>query len=84
MGTGFEPVPEKVAVGDRLVVRAHRLGQSPRDAEILEILGDDGGPPYRVRWVEDGYETVVYPGSDVFIEHLHAAPAQAPRQRATP
>lgn len=84
MGTGFEPVPDKVVVGDRLVVRAHRLGQSPRDAEILEILGDGGGPPYRVRWVDDDYETVVYPGSDVFIEHPHPAHSKAPRARAKP
>jgi Domain of unknown function (DUF1918) len=84
MRTGFEPLPDQVAVGDRLVVRAHRLGQSPRDAEILEILGDHGSPPYRVRWQEDGYETIVYPGSDVFIEHLGRDHARPLGERATP
>jgi hypothetical protein len=84
MGTGFDPLPDKIAVGDRLVVRAHRLGQSRRDAEILEVLGADGAPPYRVRWQDDGYETVVYPGSDVFIEHVGAAGHAAAREGATP
>ena len=55
--------------GDRLVVRGHHQGESPRDAEVLEVLGEEGGPPYLVRW-EDGHEAEVFPGSDVFIQHL--------------
>jgi hypothetical protein len=66
MTTGFEPVPQQTAAGDRLVVRAHHLGEPERDAEILEVLGTNGAPPYRVRW-DDGHESVVYPGSDVYI-----------------
>ena len=55
--------------GDRLVVRAHHQGQPARDAEILEVLA--GTPPrFRVRWEDDGHESVVYPGEDVFIERL--------------
>jgi Domain of unknown function (DUF1918) len=57
-----------VAAGDRLVVRAHFQGQPERDAEILEVLGADG-PPYRVRW-DDGRESIIFPGPDVFIEHF--------------
>jgi hypothetical protein len=67
MTTGFQPVPHEAAAGDRLVVRPHHLGESERDAEILEVLGTHGGPPYRVRWTDDGHETVVYPGSDVYV-----------------
>ncbi|MGA8218024.1 MAG: DUF1918 domain-containing protein [Solirubrobacterales bacterium] len=55
--------------GDRLVVRGHHQGEAPRDAEVLRALGADGGPPYLVRW-EDGHEAEVFPGSDVFIQHL--------------
>ena len=65
--TGFQPVPHHAAAGDRLVVRAHHLGEPQRDAEILEVLGTDGAPPYLVRWSDDGHQTVVYPGSDVYI-----------------
>ena len=55
--------------GDRLVVRGHHQGEAPRDAEVLKVLGADGGPPYLVRW-EDGHEAEVFPGSDVFIQHI--------------
>jgi hypothetical protein len=71
------PTPSRnaqVAVGDRLVVRAHFQGQPERDAEILEVLGTDG-PPYRVRW-EDGRESIIFPGPDVFIEHFPSGRAR--------
>ena len=55
--------------GDRLVVRGHHQGEPERDGEILEVLGEDGRPPYRVRW-EDGHEAEVFPGSDMFVQHF--------------
>lgn len=55
--------------GDRLIVRGHHLGEPERDAEIIEVLGENGAPPYLVRW-EDGHESEVFPGSDVFIQRL--------------
>ena len=58
-----------IQAGDRLVVRAHRQGDTPRDAEILEVLGENGAP-YRVRWESDGHESIIYPGSDATIEHF--------------
>ena len=60
-----------VSVGDRLVVHAHHLGSAARDAEILEVL-DEGGP-YRVRWQDDGHVSIIYPGSDVSVEHFPVA-----------
>ena len=65
--------------GDRLVVRGHRLGEHERDAEIIETLGPDGGPPFRVRWSDTGAETLLFPGSDVYVEHL--ARAGPPRRQ---
>jgi Domain of unknown function (DUF1918) len=58
--------------GDRLVVRGHHQGEPPRDGEILEVRGEDGGPPYLVRW-EDGHEAEVFPGSDMFVQRLGGA-----------
>jgi hypothetical protein len=55
--------------GDVLVVSGHHLGQQPQEAEVLEARGRDGGPPFLVRWMSDGRETVVYPSSDVRVEH---------------
>jgi uncharacterized protein DUF1918 len=56
--------------GDRLVIRGHRVGEHVRDAEILEALGDAGGPPYVVRWSDDGRVSRIFPGSDAYVEHL--------------
>jgi hypothetical protein len=56
--------------GDRLVIRGHPLGKPDRDAEILEALGDNGAPPFRVCWQDDGHESEIFPGTDAHIEHL--------------
>jgi hypothetical protein len=63
--------PLQAEPGDRLVIRAHRQGESERDAEILEVLGDAGGPPFVVRWQDDGHVSRLYPGSDAYIQRLH-------------
>jgi Domain of unknown function (DUF1918) len=60
-----------VSVGDRLVVHAHHLGEAERDAEILAVLAEGG--PYRVRWQDDGRVSIIYPGSDVSVEHFPAS-----------
>lgn len=68
------------AVGDRLVVRGHNVGEPVRDAEILEVRHDDGSPPYVVRWSDNGHEALVFPGSDAFVEHFeHEAGQQEHR-----
>jgi uncharacterized protein DUF1918 len=59
----------EVAAGDRVLVHAHRQGEPERDAEILEVLHAER-PAYRVRW-DDGRESILYPGSDVTVEHYH-------------
>jgi hypothetical protein len=63
----------RAAEGDRLVVRGHRIGEPERDAEILEVFGDDGAPPYLVRWSDDGRVSRVYPSSDIYVEHFEHA-----------
>jgi hypothetical protein len=60
----------KADVGDRIVVRGHQVGERERHGEIVEVHGADGAPPYLVRWLDDGHEGLVFPGSDVTIEHL--------------
>jgi len=60
----------KASIGDRLVIKGHHVGEPDRDAEILEVHGDGGSPPYLVRWDEDGHEGLFFPGSDAVIEHL--------------
>jgi hypothetical protein len=59
--------------GDRIVIRGHRVGEPNRDCEVLEARGDDGGPPYLVRWEDSGHESLFYPGSDAVVEHFDHA-----------
>ena len=56
--------------GDRIVVHGHHAGEPDRDAEILEVMNDDGTPPYRVRWGDSGQEALFFPGSDATIQHF--------------
>ena len=61
----------KASVGDRLIIKGHHVGEPDRDAEVIEVHGDDGAPPYLVRWDEDGHEGLFFPGPDATIEHFH-------------
>jgi CBS domain-containing protein len=68
---GAEPAPEPsltAAPGDRLVIRAHRLGEPERGAEVLEARGAGGGPPFLVRWEAGGRISLLYPGADARVE----------------
>jgi hypothetical protein len=44
-----------------------------KDCEILEVRGEQGGPPYLVRWSSDGHEGLFFPGPDASIEPYDAA-----------
>jgi hypothetical protein len=59
----------RAMIGDRLVVRGVHGSESTKEAVILAVEGEDGAPPYRVRW-DDGREGVFVPGSGVEVEHL--------------
>lgn len=59
----------KASKGDRIVIKGHRIGEPDRDAEVLEVRGVDGGPPFVVRWDDDGQEGLFFPGSDAVVEH---------------
>jgi hypothetical protein len=58
--------PLRASPGDRVVVHGHHLGQ-PRATEIFEVHGEDGAPPYEVRW-EDGVVSTFYPSSDASVQ----------------
>ncbi|KAE8330710.1 hypothetical protein BDV39DRAFT_169927 [Aspergillus sergii] len=51
--------------GDKLVIR--RTGEQDRILEIVEVLGTNGEPPYRVR-TQDGHEAIMSPGPDAVVE----------------
>ncbi|MFH8517227.1 DUF1918 domain-containing protein [Streptomyces gelaticus] len=62
--------------GDRLLIHGRTVGQHDKVAEIVEVLGAGGTPPYRVRFA-DGHEHLVSPGPDSVVQHTHGR-KQAP------
>jgi hypothetical protein len=55
-------------VGDKLVQHGRVVGQHDKVAEITEVIGTEGTPPYRVRFT-DGHEAICSPGPDSEIRH---------------
>jgi hypothetical protein len=53
-------------VGDRLVVEGKTVDQPRKDGEVIEVHGENGGPPYLVRW-SDGHEGLTFPGPDAHV-----------------
>ena len=76
--------------GDLILIEGHRLGESRRIGEILEVIGTAEHERYRVRW-DDGHESIFSPGSDAVIRHVdhpnaeagHASRILTSRRRAT-
>ena len=58
------------SVGDRIIVHSTHVDEHVRDGEILEVRGKDGGPPYFVRWSDDGHESLFFPGPDATVTHF--------------
>ena len=66
----------QATVGDRLHVHSNTVGDPERIAEIIEVRGHDGTPPFVVRF-PDGHESLIFPGSDCVVEHRAAQPHPA-------
>ncbi|MFI5606139.1 DUF1918 domain-containing protein [Amycolatopsis sp. FDAARGOS 1241] len=56
----------RATVGDEIQVHGRTVGAAEQRAEILEVRGPDGSPPYVVRFT-DGHEALLYPGPDCEI-----------------
>ena len=63
----------RASIGDRIVIKGHRVGEPDRDCEVLEVRGPDGGPPYLVRWADNPHECLFFPGSDAAVSHFEHA-----------
>lgn len=61
----------QASVGDELTVKGRQQGMEERHGLIIEVHGEDGAPPYLVRWRDDK-ESIFFPSSDTVVEH-HAA-----------
>jgi hypothetical protein len=60
----------RASVGDRIVIRGHHIGEPDRGGEVLEVRGEEGGPPYLVRWDDSDHRVLFFPGPDAVIEHF--------------
>jgi Domain of unknown function (DUF1918) len=58
----------QAAVGDRITVHGNTVGAHDQVAEVLEVRGQNGAPPYYVRFA-DGHEALVFPGPDATVAH---------------
>ena len=61
------------SVGDQLVVKSRHVGNPDRDALVLEVRGQNGAAPYKVRW-NDGHQSLFFPASDCSIKQSHGEP----------
>jgi len=69
----------RAQVGDELTVKGRHQGDEDRHGEIVEVHGEDGTPPFLVRW-RDGRESLFFPSSDSVVEHH---PAARPKRRVS-
>ncbi|MFF8596203.1 DUF1918 domain-containing protein [Streptomyces sp. NPDC015220] len=58
----------RATVGDKLVQHGRVVGQHDQITEVVEVMGAEGNPPYRVRF-PDGHEAVMSPGPDCQVRH---------------
>lgn len=54
-------------VGDRIRVHGRTVGAGEQLGEIVEVRGENGQPPYLVRF-SDGHEGLIFPGSDCEVD----------------
>jgi hypothetical protein len=73
----------QATVGDHLIVHGHKVGDTERRGEVLEIRGPGGAPPYIVRWDGDGHEGLFFPGPDAEVEATKAAAKAAKTPKTT-
>lgn len=62
-------------VGDEVVVKGRHVADEDRQGTIIEIHGENGTPPYLIRW-QDGHESLFFPSSDTLVEHRPTQPRE--------
>ncbi|MGW1890838.1 DUF1918 domain-containing protein [Streptomyces sp. NPDC002004] len=65
----------RASKGDQLTMHGRTVGQHDKVAEITEVLGNNGSPPYRVHF-EDGHDAIMSPGPDCTVQHKESLKPQ--------
>lgn len=58
----------KANVGDRLILEGTHVGDRRRVGVVTAVRNDTGDPPYVVKWLDTGHESLVFPGADARVE----------------
>ncbi|MFI8829338.1 DUF1918 domain-containing protein [Streptomyces sp. NPDC053431] len=67
----------RVNEGDVLRFPGRKVGSAGHRVRVVEVLGPEGEPPYRVRY-DDGHESEVFPGPGCTVD------SSVPRTAAEP
>lgn len=70
----------RAGVGDRIILAGEQVDRPTRDGEVLEVRGQNGAPPYLVKW-SDGHTGLLYPGPGSVLRVAEAGaevPAASP------
>jgi hypothetical protein len=54
-------------VGDHLLMRGRTVGERPTEVEVVEVRGQNGAPPYLIRF-DDGHTGLFFPGPDTLVQ----------------
>jgi hypothetical protein len=57
----------QATLGDWLVTEGKDINHHARRGQIIAVESPDGAPPYRVRWEDNGHESLCYPGPDTHV-----------------
>lgn len=55
-------------IGDEIIVQANQVGAPDRSGRILDVRGEEGRPPYVVRWSDDAESELFFPGPDAMVK----------------
>ena len=58
----------KAQIGEWLLFHGKKVGSADHTAEVLQVRGEDGAPPYLVRF-RGGGERLIFPGTDCQVLH---------------
>jgi hypothetical protein len=66
----------RAKVGDRIIIKGLHVGDAEKQGEIIAVEGEDGAPPYRVRW-RAGHVSFCFPGADATIQRVERPETEA-------
>ena len=58
-----------VCVWDWLTVPTDADGGHLRRGQVVAVPHPDGSPPYRVRWLDDDHESLLFPPPGTHVDH---------------